>query len=71
MLGIGDGFGEMAPLDLDDYDRLFGTLTPTLKQVRANKRALMGLRDRWMGTYVVAYRGGLPSTIAFAGFSGD
>ena len=38
MFGLGDGFGEVAPLDLSEYDRLFGTLTPTMKQVKARKR---------------------------------
>ena len=71
MFGLGDGFGEVAPLDLSEYDRLFGTLTPTMKQVKARKRELMRLRDRWMGTYVVVDRGGLPSGIVFTGFSGD
>jgi hypothetical protein len=31
----------------------------------------MGLWQRWMVSYAVAYRDGLPNKIVFAGFSGD
>lgn len=31
----------------------------------------MGLWQRWMVTYAVAYRDGLPNKIVFTGFSGD
>lgn len=70
-IGPEPGFGVVAPLDDDQLDALFGTLTPTRAQVEAERGLIEQIRDRWEGTYVVAYQDGAPSEILFIGVSGD
>lgn len=72
MLGVGEEYMGVTSLEPAEYIRVFGTESPTLDDVRARKDELMGLRGRWMGTAITAYRDdGLPDKIVFTGFSGD
>jgi antitoxin component of MazEF toxin-antitoxin module len=64
-------FGILAPLDDDQIDALFETLTPTRAQIEAERSLIEAIRQRWEGTYLIAYEDGLPSEICFIGFSGD
>lgn len=70
-IGPEPAFGVLAPLDDDQIDALFGTLTPTRAQVDAARGLIEQIRDRWEGTYVIAYQDGAPSEILFIGSSGD
>jgi len=59
-----------SPLTDEELLDIAGTVTPTSEQVRT----LGGWgaeRDRWVGTYVVAYLDGQPHEIHFLGYSGD
>jgi hypothetical protein len=71
IMGVGNGFGRVAPLDLADYDRLFNTLVPSIRKVRSRRNELLDMGILWTARYVVAYRNGWPSKIVFTGFSGD
>jgi hypothetical protein len=39
--------------------------------VKKKESELWGLRKRWVGVYVIVYKGGEPDEIFFGGFSGD
>lgn len=62
-----------SPLTDDQHRELFGTLTPSAKQVEGWLAAggYADVRRRWSAVYVVSYRGAEPHRIHFAGFSGD
>ncbi|MFO0546863.1 MAG: hypothetical protein U0271_00680 [Polyangiaceae bacterium] len=64
-------FAVVAPLTDDQLDALFDTTKPTRAQVEAEKSLIESLRERWEGTYIVAYEGDTPKEIFFVGFSGD
>jgi hypothetical protein len=64
-------FGMAAPLPRSDLVDLFGTDKPTRSMVEGLQDRLVSLRSRWMGTYVVVFKDGVPDEIYFAGNSGD
>ncbi len=64
-------FGVLAPLEAGELLDLFGTDKPTRSMIEERAEAVLERRDRWEGTYVIAYKEGVPSEIFFAGFSGD
>jgi hypothetical protein len=64
-------FGTISPLSPEELISLFGTSEPTKAMVEQKADEIMGLRERWQGTYVILYEDGLPNEIFITGFSGD
>ncbi|HZT59418.1 MAG TPA: hypothetical protein VFA21_12480 [Pyrinomonadaceae bacterium] len=63
-------YGVVAPLPADELLRLFGTDKPTREEIEESDELFEEL-ERGQGVYVVAYAGGKPSEIFFAGYSFD
>lgn len=70
-VGATPEFAVVAPLTEDQLDALFDTTKPTRAQIEAERSLIRELRERWEGTYIVAYEGDTPTEILFIGFSGD
>jgi hypothetical protein len=64
-------FGTVYPLTEGQLVELFGTTRPTREQVESRPQVYEGLRDRWVGLYIIVYRDGEPDEICFTGYSGD
>jgi hypothetical protein len=67
-------FGAVSPLPKTKLVEVFGTETPSRAQIDElyESGSLEELAsERWQGVYIVAYRDGSPSEIAFIGCSGD
>ena len=64
-------FATASPLADVQLMELFGTTKPSHAQVEEQKFAIMDLRERWVGTYIIVYENDEPSEIFFAGHSGD
>lgn len=64
-------FGKAAPLTAQQLSEIFGTTQPTWDMIQSNMDGIQGLRQRWMGTYIIVYKDGVPDQIFFTGFSGD
>jgi hypothetical protein len=61
-----------SPLTADELVGFFGTSAPTTQQLRDwLRRSAGGVRESWIGTYVVTYLDGKPAEIHFFGSSGD
>lgn len=69
--GIGEVIGYVAPLPFVEYDRLFGTQTPPMPEIEAQRDQLVDLRGRWEDAYLVAYVDGSPDKLIVTRFSGD
>jgi hypothetical protein len=71
--GVADrpGFATVSPLTSAELITAFGSTAPSSDQVQEWMKAGGGLRERWVGTYVISYRDGQPDHIHFAGYSGD
>ncbi|HST52229.1 MAG TPA: hypothetical protein VLJ61_09480 [Pyrinomonadaceae bacterium] len=69
---VGDvpDYGVVAPLPADELMELFGTDKPTPDEIESSDE-LFDLLERGQGVYIVAYDGGQPSQIFFAGYSFD
>ena len=69
---IGDvpDYGVVAPLPADELMELFGTDKPTREEIEGSDELFERL-ERGQGVYIVAYEGGRPSEIFFAGYSFD
>ena len=63
-------FGAVAPLPRETLLELFGTAEPTREMVEGSEE-LFDMPERGQGVYVIAYEGGRPSEIFFAGYSYD
>jgi hypothetical protein len=64
-------FGTVYPLTERQLVELFGTAQPTREHVESRPYVYEGLRDRWVGLYIIVYRDGEPDEILFTGYSGD
>lgn len=64
-------FGIAAPLPRSELVELFGSDQPTRSMVEGLQDRLMSLRSRWIGTYIIVFKDGVPDEIYFTGFSGD
>jgi hypothetical protein len=64
-------FGAVAPLSAIELQAVFGTEHPTRSMIEAKADQLMGLRERWSGTYIIVYHENQPTEIYFTGYSGD
>jgi hypothetical protein len=64
-------YSVVMPLTAQEYQKLFSTAKPTHALVKKKESELWGLRKRWVGVYVIVYKGGEPDEIFFGGFSGD
>lgn len=64
-------FGTISPLSQEELMLFFGTYEPTKAMVEQKAVEIMQLRKSWQGTYVIAYKDGLPNDIFITGFSGD
>lgn len=69
---VGDvpDYGVVAPLPSDELMELFGTDKPTREEIDGSDELFERL-ERGQGVYIVAYEGGQPSEIFFAGYSFD
>jgi hypothetical protein len=63
-------FGAVTPLGEEALGQLYGTTRPTRAMIEANMDFFEEI-DRGQGVYLVAYRGGAPDEILFAGYSFD
>jgi hypothetical protein len=61
----------VSPLTGAELREAFGSTTPLSTQVQEWMKAGGGVRERWVGTYVISYRDGQPDHIHFCGYSGD
>ncbi len=64
------GFGLVAPLAPEQLIELFGTERPSRAMIERND-AYYEWIDRGLGLYIIAFEGGAPSEIFFAGYSYD
>ena len=69
---VGDipDYGVVAPLPADELLGLFGTDRPTREEIEGSDELFERL-ERGQGVYIVAYEGGQPTEIFFAGYSFD
>jgi hypothetical protein len=61
----------VSPVSSEDLASIAGSVQPTIDMLEANRYELMDLRQRWFGSYVVAYEDEQPVHYVFFGFSGD
>lgn len=60
----------VAPMPLNKQIELFGTDKPTRELIERNQDFYEDI-ERGQGVYIIAYKGGQPSEIFFAGYSFD
>ncbi len=63
-------FGAVTPLPEEILEDLYDTTQPTRAMIEGNMDFLEDI-DRGQGIYIIAYKGGQPSEIFFAGYSFD
>ena len=73
MDGVSDtpDFGKVAPLTEQQLLEMFGTLQPTWEMIEPKVDEIQAMRQRWIGTYMIVYKDGVPDQLFFTGFSGD
>ena len=64
-------YGTVVPLSESQLIDWLGTTQPSHEIILAHREALMDLRERSIGTYVIVYKDKQPDEIYFCGFSGD
>ncbi len=72
IIRVGDepDFCAVVPLSEDELTEYFGTTQPTRQMIQDNNDFYENI-ERGQGIYIVAYQGGKPSELYFAGYSFD